>query len=144
MGPMAQVAVAMTIGDWHVIDGGMDNIGANNRDHWTAASDPEKAARAEEIRRCGWEVTSPIEQPLLDAGIWQPDDDTLARSITITLDENDWEFIAADLRGHATGAGANEAAESAVIDRLARLIDVALKGHRSSASIHRTASGRRL
>ena len=48
---MSAVAITMSLGDWKLIDAGMDNLGANNRELWTAESDPKKAARADDIRR---------------------------------------------------------------------------------------------
>src|SRR4051812_43307824 len=128
---MADVSVTMTLADWHLIDGGMDNIGELNREHWSTASDAEKAARADEIRRRGWKVSAPLEQPLVDAGVWPPDSTTFDRRVTITLDETDWELIASDLRSDSTPSSSTGAADPQSADRLADLIDAALRDLRS-------------
>src|SRR3954451_12819693 len=98
---MTRLEIRMSLADWKFIDAGLDNCVATNREVWTDESDPQKAARAHRIRERGWDVTRPIEQPILDAGTWPPDEATMRASVALSLAADDWWFVLELLRDSA-------------------------------------------
>lgn len=61
----ALVSLAVSLGDWLLVDGQMDNTFALNAHGFTDGEDRDVARRARAIRETGWEVTGPILQPLV-------------------------------------------------------------------------------
>lgn len=114
----------MPLEDWLFIDAEMDNAGALSRHEFHGELyDPQRAARADAIRKVGWEMTGHITRPIADAGRWPPSGDVMRTRVTISLSMADWGFVSAELRrGVATATDVGHTGDadrgSALAERL--------------------------
>ncbi len=80
----------LTVRDWHVVDGAMDNTAAVEN----VGGDADAAALARGVRDVGWRASR--EHPLARTGRlgWPPDD----AELVIDLDPSVWAFVRDELR----------------------------------------------
>lgn len=91
-----RIAITTSLADWSFIDGGMDNAVSNAIDSCEENAE-EIVEMAGRIREIGWEVTRPLLQPFVDAGVWPPSAEAQEQPVTVGLTVEEWEFVVRDL-----------------------------------------------
>lgn len=83
------VTKELTVGQWQLIDGAMDNLASVER----VGGDLDVADRAVAIRERGWEVLRAHPRAGQGNAGWPPDEDPFE----VDLSQGDWAFVRASL-----------------------------------------------